>query len=63
MKNTYPKYLYHADKQALIVSSIKEEKQLGFGWADSPIKALNKKLSYFERIKRFLIKLLQGVGK
>lgn len=56
----YPKYLYHAERGSIMVSSKKEEKQLGWGWCDSPQLALTRKLTYIERIKAFLIKFLQG---
>lgn len=32
----YPKFLYHKDKQPMIVKSIEEEIALGDGWYDSP---------------------------
>lgn len=32
----YPKYKYHPEKEAQVVSSLEEEKELGLGWFDSP---------------------------
>lgn len=32
----YPKWKYHAKKDAVVVSDAKEEAALGKGWADSP---------------------------
>lgn len=60
MKKNYPRFIYHADKGSLFLLSEKDEKSIGFGWRDSPVLAERVKLSYFEIIKRFLIKLLQG---
>ena len=59
-KDIYPKYLYHADRGSIMVSNKKEEKQLGWGWCDSPVLALNRKLTFFEKIRLFLIRFLQG---
>jgi hypothetical protein len=33
---SYPKWLYHKDKEALIVKSEDEHKALGDEWAESP---------------------------
>lgn len=60
MKKTYPRFIYHADKGSILLQSDKDEKSIGFGWRDSPVLAAQVKLSFFEIIKRFLIKLLQG---
>jgi hypothetical protein len=33
---TYPKWKYHAEKPACIVTDEAEESSLGLGWVDSP---------------------------
>jgi hypothetical protein len=63
MKKNYPRFIYHADKGSLLLQSEKDEKSIGFGWRDSPDLAERVKISYFQILKRFLIKLLQGSKK
>lgn len=38
MSNSYPKWRYHASKPAVIVANQDEEKDLGRGWHDEPVK-------------------------
>lgn len=60
LKNEYPKFVYHAYKGCTLVSSKNEERAPGYGWCDTPEKALNKKLSILEKVRRFLILILGG---
>jgi hypothetical protein len=34
--DSYPKWKYHATKEAVVVDSEEEEKALGKGWKDTP---------------------------
>lgn len=34
--SSYPKWKYHPEKEAVVIESIQEEKELGPGWFDSP---------------------------
>jgi len=34
----YPKWLYHAKKEPVIVQSAEEQKSLGKGWEEAPIE-------------------------
>jgi hypothetical protein len=39
---SYPKWKYHAVKEALIVGSEAEERALGEGWAESPAEFIKE---------------------
>lgn len=39
MEHHYPKWLYHATKEALIVHSKEERDALGKGWVEAPVAA------------------------
>jgi len=39
MEDSYPKWLYHADAEPLLVKSEKQRVAIGAGWEESPVEA------------------------
>lgn len=58
MKKKYPIWLYKTGENPVMVSSKKEEKQIGFGWRLSPDAADSRSKTILNKIRLFLIKFL-----